>query len=62
MKYWTLEDFDRFCKSSIEYNSYFLFIYFLYKMGCRRGEALALTWDDIDSLNKTVNINKCLLK
>lgn len=62
MKYWTLEDFDRFCNAPIEYNDHYLFIYFLYKMGCRRGEALALTWDDIDSLNKTVNINKCLLK
>ncbi len=60
MKYWTLEDFDRFCKSPIEHNSYFLLIYFLYKMGCRRGEALALTWDDIDFTNKTVDIKKTM--
>ena len=61
MKYWTLEDFDRFCNAPIEYNDHYLFYIFI-QNGCRRGEALTLTWNDIDFLNKTVNINKCLLK
>ncbi|RHO18501.1 hypothetical protein DW220_11535 [Eubacterium sp. AM18-26] len=38
------------------------FLYIFIQNGCRRGEALTLTWNDIDFLNKTVNINKCLLK
>lgn len=35
-----------------------LFAYFLLMTGCRRGEALALTPNDIDFKNKTVSINK----
>lgn len=31
MKYWTLEDFDRFCNAPIEYNDHYLFIYFYTK-------------------------------
>lgn len=35
-----------------------LFPYLLLYTGCRRGEALALTWDDIDFKAKTIRINK----
>lgn len=35
-----------------------LFAYFLLLTGCRRGEALALTPQDVDFENKTVTINK----
>lgn len=31
---------------------------FLYYMGCRKGEMMALTWNDIDLNKQTVNINK----
>ena len=35
-----------------------LFAFFLLYSGCRKGEALALTWRDIDFENKIININK----
>lgn len=34
------------------------FAYFLLYTGLRRGEALALTWSDIDSENKTISVRK----
>lgn len=37
-----------------------LFAYFLLYTGCRKGEALALTWNDIDLENKIIHINKSL--
>ena len=33
---------------------------FLYLTGCRKGESLALTWNDIDFVRKEVRINKSL--
>nr|WP_241634859.1 site-specific integrase [Fusobacterium gastrosuis] len=39
-----------------------LLIKFLFWTGCRIGEALALTVDDIDLENKTININKTFSK
>lgn len=35
-----------------------LFAYFVLYTGCRRGEALALTWDDIDMEKRTVSVTK----
>lgn len=37
-----------------------LFAMFLISTGCRRGEALAVTWDDIDFKAKTITIDKAL--
>ena len=39
---------------------YRMFYIFLYFTGCRRGEGLALQWNDIDLIAKTVRINKSL--
>lgn len=35
-----------------------LFAFLLLHTGCRRGEALALTWGDIDTDNDLINVNK----
>ena len=40
-----------------EYRYFFSFMYF---MGTRKGEALALTWQDVDFANQEVRINKSL--
>jgi integrase len=39
-------------------NSDWLFPFFLFYTGCRRGEALALTYEDIDWDKKIIHINK----
>lgn len=46
----------------IEKDEYKLLIKFLFWTGCRIGEALALTIDDVDLENKTININKTFSK
>lgn len=41
-------------------NNFELFAYFILYTGCRRGEALAVTWEDIDFKNNVIRINKQL--
>ena len=48
----------KFCESFKV--SFGIFAYFLLYTGCRRGEALALRYEDIDYENKTILINKSL--
>ena len=57
MQFWTPEEFAKFIEHvpDPEYNLYFRFLYIC---GCRRGEALALSWDDIDTKAGTVKISK----
>lgn len=59
MKFWTYQEFSCFYNSFDEedyrYKVYFAFLYF---MGCRRGEALALNWNDINFSKSTVRIYK----
>lgn len=57
MLFWTSEEFTTFIKyvDKIQYKAYFSF---LYLTGCRKGEALALTWDDINFLDNKVVFNK----
>lgn len=61
MQVWTAEDFKAFIKEVTNpvYNLYFTF---LYVTGCRRGEALAITWNDIviSSKASTVKISKSI--
>ena len=58
---WSWEEFNRFINCCDE-PTYNLFFKFLYISGCRKGEALALSWDDIDFDKRTVRINKNLTR
>lgn len=63
MKIWSLDEFKQFIKSFNDSELTFkVFFSFLYLTGCRKGEAFALTWNDIDFNNKIVNINKNLTR
>jgi len=42
------------------YAMYFLFRFY-FETGCRRSEAIGITWDDVDFSNNTIYINKILL-
>ena len=57
MQFWTPEEFAAFIRK-VDKPDYKMLFEFLYITGCRRGEALALSWDDIDLDKKTVKINK----
>ena len=57
IKFWTPTEFNIFINLVDDLQYYTLFN-FLYHTGCRKGEALALTWKDIDFHKKTFHINK----
>ncbi len=61
MQVWSFEEFKQFIELVQEdiYKTLFLTLYFT---GCRKGEALALTWNDIDFNTNTLNINKSLTR
>ena len=60
IKYITYDEFKKFI-SVIDDSLWKTFFIFLYYTGCRKGEAMALNWNDIDfdkniiSINKTIN-------
>ncbi len=57
MQFWTINEFKQFisCVDDIKYKCLFNLLYFT---GIRRGEALALTWNDIDLDNNKLHITK----
>ena len=57
MKYWTVEQFNKFIANEDREVFHLLFMNQFY-MGMRIGEALALQWEDIDLVNNTINIYK----
>lgn len=57
IQYWTLDQFKIFI-NEIDKTVYKVFFTFLYLMGCRKGEALALTWNDVDFVKKEISISK----
>ena len=57
MSFWTPEEFSQFIKK-VEKEPYKHLFKFLFLSGCRRGEALALYWDDIDLDNGIVKVSK----
>lgn len=61
LRYITKEEFDKFI-SVIDDDMYRLFFETLFYTGCRKGELLCLTWNDIDLDRKVIRINKTLYK
>ena len=61
MEIWTPEDFSAFRNVSND-PTYTMFFTLLYITGCRRGEAEALSWDDIDLENSKIKISKNLTR
>src|SRR5690625_4546239 len=57
INFWTLEEFKRFLKvvNNVRYRTLFMVLFY---SGARIGEALALTWNDIDFENNLIDINK----
>ncbi|MEW4150658.1 tyrosine-type recombinase/integrase [Bacillus thuringiensis] len=57
MDYWEFDEFQKFIDvvDDLLYDSFFSTLYY---SGARKGELLALTWDDVDFTEKTIRINK----
>lgn len=55
--YWTYDEFEAFIQN-VDNDFYNLLFSFLYFTGLRSGEAIALTWNDIDFKRKTLRVNK----
>lgn len=62
VEYWTKEELKEFLeKAKIELDQmWYLFFRIATYTGLRKGEILALTWQDIDFINKTLTVNKNL--
>lgn len=61
MSFWTEEEFIKFL-SAVDEPRYKALFSFLYIIGCRKGEALSLTWNDINFATGVCRINKTLTK
>lgn len=61
MLYWTQEEFEQFISEVDNFRFKCIFA-FLYLTGCRKGEACALKWKDVDFKTSTVNIDKTLTR
>ena len=48
--------------TSTSFHFYYSFIYFLLNTGIRLGEAIGLTWDDIDFDKRKISVNKQIVK
>lgn len=59
IRYITYDQFNQFI-SIIDDITWKTFFTFLYYTGCRKGECLALTWDDINFESNIIEINKTL--
>lgn len=59
LKYITLEEFNAFISviDDIAWKTFFMFLYYT---GMRKGEVIALTWNDIDFNNNLIIVNKTL--
>lgn len=59
--FWTEKEFENFI-STVEDPLYHTLFAFLYLTGCRKGEALALTWNDVDLKTNKVKIHATLTR
>lgn len=59
MLYWSEEEFAQFI-TAVDNLQWKTFFSFLYLTGCRKGEALALNWNDINLNTKMVHISKSI--
>ncbi|TFJ92177.1 site-specific integrase [Lentibacillus salicampi] len=57
INYWTLDEFKQFM-SCVDSELYYAFFMTMYYSGMRKGEALALTWNDIDFSDNMINVDK----
>ena len=57
IQYWTLEEFKKFI-AVVDDDLYYTLFMVLYYSGMRKGELLALTWNDVNFEQNTININK----
>lgn len=57
MNFWTLDEFKQFIQT-VDHLMFRTLFMVLFYGGLRKGEALALTWKDIDFKNKIIDINK----
>jgi integrase len=59
LEYWSEEDYGKFIAAIPDkYPQHKMYFELLYLLGCRKGEALALSWDDIDMERGLISISK----
>lgn len=58
---WTIEEFKKFI-NSVDNLYYKILFELLYFTGMRKGELLALKWEDVDFYSKTISINKTITR
>ena len=58
LSFWTKEEYDKFIATIDENDRYYALFELLFWTGCREGEALALTRNDIDFGNNQIHITK----
>lgn len=61
MLYWTPQELSTFL-SCIDDPLYAMYFRLLYTSGCRKGESLALTWEDIDFVGQKIIITKSITR
>lgn len=58
LSFWTKEEFDLFIETVDKRDRYYVIFMVLFWTGCREGELLALTLNDINFEDNTINIDK----
>lgn len=61
MQFWTPDEFHTFL-AVVDDPLYALYFRLLYTTGCRKGESLALTWDDVDFDEAKISITKSITR